>query len=173
MYSYSMRPQDIVVLLKVIGYKGAPWKNKDLAGSLFLSTAEISNSLERSTISGLIDSDKKKVRTQSLFEFLVHGLPYIFPERPGNIARGVPTAHSHPFMQNYFSTEQMYVWPDPEGTERGLAVRPLYPNAVNAAKCDDGLYLSLALLDVLRMGKAREKNIAIEELKRSISESSH
>ena len=56
----SMRPQDIAALLKIITYKGKKWLNKDLAGDLFLSTAEISNSLNRSMIAGLIDEEKKK-----------------------------------------------------------------------------------------------------------------
>ncbi len=163
-----MRPQDIVVLLKILCYGSKNWYSKDLSADLFLSSAEVSNSLQRSAISGLLDTDKKKVRAQSLFEFLVFGAPFVFSERPGFISRGIPTAHSHPFMMNHFSSDQLYVWPDAEGEQKGLSVQPLYPAVVKAVKKDDILYLMLALIDVLRVGKVREKQVAIAELRKMI-----
>lgn len=160
-----MRPQDIVILLKIVCYQSPKWYNKDLSKDLLLSTAEVSNSLKRSMLSGLIDTDRKKVRVQALFHFLIYGIQYVFPERPNNIARGLPTAHSHPFMKSLFSSEQAYVWPDAESTEKGLSVQPLYPGVVSAVKKDEKLYLMLALTDVLRMGKTREKEAAITKLR--------
>ena len=180
-----MRPQDIAVLLKIlcydlrnhskkpleevqlipISYYPPSWYYKDLANDLSLSTAEISNALQRCALSGLIDTDKKKVRVQSLLEFLIYGIQYVFPQRPGGISRGIPTAHSHPFMKSLISSGQTYVWPDAESEEKGLSVQPLYPGVVSAVKKDEKLYLMLALVDVLRMGKAREKEAAITKLK--------
>jgi len=160
-----MRPQDIVILLKILCYGAHNWYSKDLANDLSLSTAEVSNSLQRCAESGLIDNDKKKVRTQALLDFLIFGLQYVFPQRPGNISRGIPTAHSHPFMKTFFSGEHTYVWPDANSDERGLSVQPLYPTVVDAIKKDEQLYLMLALVDVLRMGKTREKETAITKLK--------
>lgn len=160
-----MRPQDIVVLLKILCYNSRNWYNKDLASDLYLSTAEISNSLQRLALSGLIDTDKKKVRIQSLLEFLIYGVQYIFPQRPQNISRGIPTAHSHPFMKEQFSSDQIYVWPDADSEEKGLSVQPLYPGVTSAVKKDETLYLMLVLVDVLRMGKTREKEVAITKLK--------
>ncbi len=163
---HTMRPQDIVILLKILIYGEKPWYNKDIARDLFLSASEVSNSLERSTVSGLIDSDKKKVRVQSLLEFLVHGIKYVFPERPAGFSKGIPTAHSHPFMQKHFAAETQFVWPDARGDHRGLSVQPLYPTVIEAAKHDEILYLILGLVDVLRLGKAREKKVAIAELEK-------
>ncbi len=160
-----MRPQDIVVLLKILCYNSDNWYNKQLANDLFLSTAEISNSLQRLAVSGLIDTDKKKVRTQALHDFLIYGIQYVFPQRPTGLSRGIPTAHSHPFMRSLFSSDQVYVWPDADSDEKGLAIQPLYPEVVRAVKKDETLYLMLALIDVLRVGKAREKVMAINKLK--------
>lgn len=164
-----MRPQDIVVLLKIICYGSKSWYHKDLANDLFLSPAEVSNSLERSAVSGLLDPEKKKVRTQGLLEFLIYGIRYVFPQQPGNISRGLPTAHSHPFMKSNFFGEQVYVWPDADSDDKGLSIAPLYQGVVRASKKDDQLYLMLALIDVLRVGKTREKKIAIEELEKLIT----
>jgi hypothetical protein len=157
----------------IINYKGNKWMNKALADDLFLSPAELSNSLNRSMIAGLIDEDKKKVRKLALFEFLVYGLPYVFPQQPGGMSRGMPTAHSHPFFKKILLSDQVYVWPDAESDEKGSSVQPLYPGAVKAAKKNKDLYLLLALADVLRTGKTREKKIAAAELKRLINEPSH
>lgn len=160
----GMRPQDIVILLKIIIKEREPWQNKDLAGELFLSPAEISLSLQRNAVAGLIDSEKKKVHRQTFMEFLEYGFHVVFPVKPGGITRGLPTAHSHPFMQQYFKSDRPYVWPDIMGNEIGESIIPLYDNVVKAAQLDQNLYKMLALLDVIRVGKTRELRVALEEL---------
>ncbi len=165
-----MRPQDIVILLKIIGKGNQPWQNKDLAAELYISPSEISESLYRSSLGGLIDADhRKKVFRQSVMEFLEHGLHYVFPAAPGTMVNGIYTAHSHPFMQRHFNAENLhYVWPDARGNVRGLSIEPLYKQQVKASLQDEKLYLMLALLDVIRVGRVREFKVAIDELKKMI-----
>jgi len=166
----GMRPQDIVILLKIIAKKDQPWQFKDLAQELHISPSEISESLHRSSIGGLIEADtRKKVYRQSLIEFLEHGLHYVFPALPGSMVNGIYTAHSHPIMQKEFASDSLpYVWPEPRGAVRGLAIEPLYKEQVEAVRKDPILYEMLALLDVIRVGRVREVKFAIEELKRLI-----
>lgn len=165
-----MRPQDIVILLKIIAKGNLPWQNKDLAAELYISPSEISESLYRSSLSGLIDADqRKKVYRQSIMEFLEHGLHYVFPTEPGTMVNGIYTGHSHPFMQQQFKAETLhYVWPEGRGNVRGLSIEPLYKGQVKAALQDEKLYLMLALLDVIRVGRVREFKVAIDELKKLI-----
>jgi hypothetical protein len=164
-----MRPQDIVILLKIISKGNTEWLNIDLSDELFISAGEVSDSLRRSSIAGLIDMEKRKnVRRQSLMEFLQYGIRYVFPVQPGTLVNGIPTAHSHSFMKKYFNSEVNYVWPDVRGNERGLSIEPLYKNQILAAKEDANLYLMLALIDVIRVGRVRETNLAIDELKKMI-----
>lgn len=165
----GMRPQDIVILLKIITFpQGAAWKVMDIASSLHLSQSEISESLNRSQLAGLLDASKKKVMRLSLMEFLEHGLHYVFPQHPGALVRGVPTAHSHPFMKKKIVSEDDYVWPDEEGKVRGQAIEPLAKTVTKAVKQDETLYKLLALTDVIRVGKTRELKIALQELKQMI-----
>lgn len=166
----GMRPQDIAVLLKIISKENSSWQNKDLAKELFISQSEISDSLNRSRVAGLVNEDKKKVHRKSLLEFVEHGLHYVFPVSPGSLVNGIYTAHSHPFMQEYFTSDLGYVWPEVRGEFRGLAIEPLYKEVAKAAKLDPDLYKMLALLDVIRVGKVREINIAISELKKIFSD---
>jgi len=164
----GMRPQDIAVLLKIIAADNGNWQNKDLSAALALSPSEISESLNRSQIARLIDEKKKKVFRQSLMEFLEHGLRYIFPIVPGTLTCGIPTAHSHPFMSQQFPSDEPYVWPDAEGKVRGVALEPLYEGVTKAVRSDEHLYKLFALADVIRIGKIRERKVAIEELKKMI-----
>lgn len=90
------------------------------------------------------------------------------------MVRGIPTAHSHPFMKNIFMSEIDYVWPDNKGETLGLTIEPFYPKQVEGAKEDPQYYKLLALVDVIRVGKVREVKNAIIELKKNIlHESSH
>ena len=159
-----MRPHDVVVLLKIISLEDN-WLNKDLSGSLFISPSEISESLNRSMIARLISPDKKKVFKNALLKFIENGLSFVFPAEPGAVVRGIPTAHSAPILKNYILSNEIYVWPAPNGKAKGQAIAPLYPNQVQAVLQDEKLYHMLALTDSIRIGKVREIEKALELLK--------
>lgn len=165
---YIMKPQDIVILLKIIAYDNKDWGQVSLAESLNMSQSEISQSLVRSKFAGLLDGGGKKVMRMALMDFLQYGLAYVFPQKPAAIVRGMPTAHSAPPLNEEIQSEELYVWPSASGKSRGQSILPLYPSVVEAAKKDEKLYQLLALVDALRVGKTREKNLALRELKHRI-----
>jgi len=160
----GMRPQDIAVLLKILGMPDN-WQNKHLAETLFISNSEISESLNRSIRGKLLSPDKRMVFEKALYEFIVYGLKHVFPTEPGRLIKGIPTAHSAPVLADYFVFDNAYVWPDPKGTKTGFAVEPLYPNQPLAALADKELYAKLALVDAIRVGRVREREKAAELLK--------
>ena len=51
---------------------------------------------------------------------------------------------------------------------RGLEIQPLYKSVVKAVKKDELLYKLLASIDMIRVGRAREVKLAIEELQKDI-----
>ena len=65
----GMRPQDIVVLLKIIALGKKEWQMKNIADQLYLSPSEITESINRSQIAGLIDETKKKLEIKSFYCF--------------------------------------------------------------------------------------------------------
>ncbi len=69
---------------------------KDLAIELGISSCEISESLNRYAIAGLIAKDKKRLMNLAILDFLVHGLGYLYPQTSGAKVSGVPTAQSAP-----------------------------------------------------------------------------
>jgi hypothetical protein len=160
----GMRPHDIPVLIKVFIIQEKPWLIKDLATHLHISQSEVSESLHRSMYAGLIDEQKQKIQAQSFYEFIIYGLPYVFPQKPGPLARGIPTAHSHPALQNKFVSDTKYIWPHPDGRDVGFAIKPFYPKQIIAVRQDDQLYLMLSLIEVIRVGKAREVKYARAQL---------
>jgi len=164
----GMRPQDIVVLLKIIALKHDNWRNSDLAHSLQISASEISESLNRSKIAGLIDLNKRKVHMNSLREFLIYGLKYVFPVQPGAMVRGVPTAHSAPPVNEVITASDVYVWPYSEGNSKGQAIEPLHKAVPEVVLLDKPFYELMAIADTIRVGRAREFKIAVEELEKRL-----
>lgn len=166
----GIKPQDIAVLLKLVALGEKKWRHMDLVAALGLSQGEISFALDRCRTVGFLDSTKKKVMKAALLEFLVHGLKYVFPARPGPFARGMPTAHSAaPLAGRIVSAEDdMYVWPFDQGRARGQSIEPLYGKAPLAAEKDIALYELLALVDAVRVGRAREQAIAVRELEKRL-----
>ena len=108
----------------------------------------------------------------NLKEFLVHGVKYAFPVHRGGLVRGMPTAHAAPPLAQQIaeSFDPPPVWPDPEGPVRGLEFSPLSKNVPAAARRDPKLYELLALVDAIRDGRAREREIAISELEQRIKQ---
>ncbi len=172
-----MRPQDIVILLKVVAKEGVSWQFKDLAMDLHMSSSEVTESLNRSRIASLIDTSRKKVFVNALFDFLVYGLRYVFPAQPGSLTRGMLTGHSSPVFRGKVIAEERFVWPFTEGKFKGQSIEPLYSTVPKAASQDEKLYELLALADVFRVGKAREikiaKGLLLKKLRGALHEPSY
>lgn len=165
-----MRPHDIAVLLKIACKGQVPWYMKDLAFELGISASEISESINRSIIAGLISSDKRTVNKMALLDFLKSGLRYVYPQRPGSMARGIGTAHSAPPLNEEIVSDEQFVWPFANGNIRGQAIEPLHINTPEACLRDQKYYKLMALTDAIRIGKAREQSIAFEKIKKEIED---
>ena len=106
-----------------------------------------------------------KVNSRNLAEFAVHGAKYAFPADTLPASVGVPTSHSAPAFVGVFAPgSDDWVWPHPNGSARGQGLKPLHPSVPFAAMQDVKLYEMLALFDALRIGRARERGMAIKRL---------
>jgi hypothetical protein len=164
----TLRPQDIVVLLKLVALADAPQSYQGLAKALGMSASEVHQALRRCVTARLAAKDEHGVRPvrPALFEFLSHGVQYAFAAERGGLVRGVPTGSAAPpLVAEMAGTDAPpWVWPDPGGTVRGLAFAPLYKSVPHAARADANLYALLALVDAIRGGDARERRLARAEL---------
>lgn len=89
----NLKPQDIVVVLKLCGYAGARPAISVVATELGLSPSEVHGAIKRLHRSRLLLGSEMhdKPKISSLEEFLLHGLKYAFPAEHGQVTRGVPT----------------------------------------------------------------------------------
>ena len=161
-----LRPQDIVIVLKLTALGKDDWSYSRLAEELFMSASEIHAGVKRAVAARLLDSQTRTPLRQPLEEFLVHGAKYAYPPDRGGLTRGVPTGHAAPPLSALVSHDKEVppVWPDPDGSTRGYEFSPLYRSVPLAAKRDAKLYELLALVDALRGGQARERVLAEREL---------
>lgn len=165
----GMRPQDILILLKIISAADNNWRNIDIAIALKISPSEVSEALNRCKIARLIDSRKRTVNMNSLKEFLIYGLKYVFPAEPGPIVKGIPTAHSaYPINQHVSAGDSIYVWQYARGNKRGQSIEPLYKTIPAIIHNEPLLYELLVIVDTFRIGRAREIIIAVEEFEKRL-----
>ena len=165
-----MKPQDILVVLKLLSDMGRRGAFADLARSLGMSASESHGAFNRARECGLIHPVEDRVRKAAVEEFLIHGIKYVFPVRAGERTRGIPTGFAAAPLKEHFVVEasdpDQWVWPDPEGQVAGVAIKPLLRSAPNAAMKDAVLYEWLVLADVLRgAARAREREIARDIVK--------
>jgi hypothetical protein len=164
----NMKPQDLVVLTKLIAINDPDYTQMSLSQMLFMSQSEISSSISRSTYAGLLMNKGREVNRKLFFDFIKYGLAVVFPQHPGAIVRGTVTAHSAPPLDIEIVSEEKYVWPYAKGKARGQTIAPLYPTVPKAVLLDNNLYKLLALMDAVRVGRARERNLALELLEQHI-----
>lgn len=168
-----IKPQDIVVLIKLLAYdNNKKWSQNSIAFELCLSPSQINSAFKRLVIAGLITPyhppGKPLPIIQASEEFFIHALKYIFPAKLGGLVRGVPTSYSGPSLKEQIvaGSDPIPVWPYGEGKERGVSLKPLYSSVPESViKHPDPLFYDLlTLIDAIRSGRAREKQIAIQKL---------
>ncbi len=175
----DLRPQDVIVALKLLASRKLTWTYAQLAEELAMSPSQVFRSVERAEIAGLLEQlpfpspagyaqehPIARPNRANLKEFLVHGVKYSFPPHRGGLVRGIKTAHAAPPLDGQLaaSSDPPPVWPYAEGSVRGTEFSPLYKNVPAASQRDPKLYELLALVDAIRDGRAREREIAIREL---------
>jgi len=123
-----LKPQDLLVLLKLVTLGGARWSYNGLATDLGMSPSEVHAAMTRAVAARLAVSKGDVVAPvlTALTEFLAHGGQYAFVPDRGALTRGTPTAHAALPLRNELaqSSDPSPVWPDPEGEVRGLAFSP-------------------------------------------------
>lgn len=167
----NLKPQDILVLLKLVAMGKKPWSFNSLAVELGMSPSEVHGAVRRAMSARLAlkEGDIIRPHVRNLAEFLEHGIQYVFIPERGELSRGMPTAHAaEPLSQQFAEQDLPPVWPDAEGEVRGESFSPLYKSAPLAARNDPRLHELLALVDALRGGRARERELAKRELRKRL-----
>jgi len=165
----NLKPQDILFLLKLVAIGKKHWSFNKLSLELGMSPSEVHAAAKRTLAARLAVKEDNSIwpNIRNLSEFLEHGIQYVFVPERGELNRGMPTAYAAAPLDSIFgSYEFPPIWPDPEGEVRGESFSPLYKSAPKAARNDANLYMLLAMVDAIRGGRARERNVAKKELRK-------
>lgn len=161
---WSLKPQDLAMALKLVCLGGRKLPYAELAKAMHLSTFEAHACLARLSAARLLtEVEGAPALVMPAFRpLLLQGAPYFFPAVRGEVTVGYPTAFGvEPLKSKLLLADELPpVWPHPDGTVRGTTLLPLYPKLPLAALQDPALYELLALFDALRMGQARERELA-------------
>jgi len=109
---------------------------------------------------------------QSLGDFLISGLKYVWPTKIGGLGRGMPTGTSVSIIADEMdvpSPEIPTVWPFASGSQRGETVKPLYQKCPDICAIDPIRHEWLALIDVLRLKTGREAKLAEHVIRNRLS----
>ena len=164
-----LKPQDVLILLKLVAIGNVSWSYSRLAGTLWMSPSEVHAGVKRAVRARLASFQQERAvpNRRNLEEFLVCGLPYVFVPEQGEVTRGMPTGYAGPPLRSYFQDlgDLPPVWPVPDGEVRGLTFSPLYKSVPQAAREDETLYALLTLVDAIRGVRAREREMALQEIR--------
>ena len=162
MYESWLKAIDIPVALRLAQVPEE--KYAQLSEDLGVSSSTTHGSVARLQAAGLLRPESRTVNWLNLREFIEHGLRYAFPAVPGKSVRGVPTAHASPPLKDHILSSDVVVWPDAHGPAEGKAVVPLFPQSKELPSRCPELYEAVALADALRIGRVRERKLALAEL---------
>lgn len=172
----SLKPQDIVLALKIGAYSSAHKKSCDLSISALeeamkLGRAEVSRALHRLAVLKLIRIKSVGQRreyfvvSQNISPLILEGIRYMFRPEPQGVGRGIATAFNYPGIKSEMVPRGLpFVWSMVGGDVSGEIIEPLYPGVPHAAMKDPALYEMLALVEGLRLGNSREVGIARKQL---------
>ena len=114
-----LKPQDIMVVLKLCSYERKRPPMSLIAADLNMSPSEIHAAIKRLQQARLLHGPElqEKPNLSALEEFLLHGVRYAFPAEHGEVTRGVPTSFAAPPLKNEIasSDELPPVWPWRDG----------------------------------------------------------
>jgi len=162
-----LKPQDILILIKLVARGDSEWSYSFLGRELSMSPSEVHSGLRRAVAARLMDEQRRRPVRKALEEFLIHGVKYAYPPSRGGLTRGMPTSFAGPPLRDLIASSDQVppVWPDPEGKAQGYEFSPLYRSVPKAAARDYKLYELLVLVDAIRDGRAREREIAVNEIR--------
>ncbi len=158
-----LRPIDVAVALRLAEAPEATYEA--LQRDLCISRSTAHESVRRLQAGGLLRPESRTINRLSLLEFLEHGLRYAFPAVVGAQQRGVPTAHTAKPLAAELDADDALVWPSEHGKVLGTAISPLYDRAPELPNRCPSLYELLTLIDAVRVGRVRERKLALAMLR--------
>jgi hypothetical protein len=178
-----LKPLDLLLTLKLLALEEAqksgapidsgrvrerrtpypPLSFEKLGDSLAVSASQVHAAAQGAKRSRLIRENFEVRRTA--LALAIQSVAIYIPGELGGSCRGIPTSLASSTIERYvlYREGTQPVWPSETGDTVGLKLNPIH-RAVPVAVADDPtLYRLLALIDALRVGRAREREFAHQE----------
>lgn len=168
MPAFRLHPFDLVLAIRLLepaGTLGA------IAAELAVVPSQVHAAIRRLRQAGLAHTDRRSTLHRALSEFVLAGVRYAFAAERGALVYGIPTAYSTLPLSALVDAVDVVVWPAPRLAHavRGFAISPLYRGAPLLAERSPLTYTRLSLVDALRIGDARVRELARTEWERSLT----
>jgi hypothetical protein len=170
---------DLYILLGTLLSEKNTATLRELAATLHVDHTLVHRALKRAENAGLYRVSARQVNLANFEELAIHAARFIAPARLGELTRGVPAAWAaEPISAIIHQRESELppVWPSALGAVRGQALEPLHPAAVQASQEEQALARLLSIIDSLRAGDVRVREVAATALRdtlRRVDEPSH
>lgn len=169
-----LRPQDVLVACKLFSLGESEWNYLRLAGSLSISASETHAATERCRAAGVLGTPRGKltVARRKFFELVTVAVPQVYYAVRGPVESGIPTSIYAEPLRGVFPKDPNrpvpLIWPSESGGTKGESLLPIYPTMPKAIQHDVVLHKLLALIDVVRVGEAKDRKTATDFLERMI-----
>jgi len=162
----ALKPVDIPVALQLADVADPTYEQ--LGDVLGISPSTAHGAVQRLRAAGLVQDEHLRVNKNALFEFLEHGVRYAFPAALQASARGIPTAFSGPALSTEIVSDDSVVWAAVDGAAYGPTITPLLSHVSHLPIRHPALYRLLTLVDAVRIGRSRERALAVNLLRSAL-----
>jgi len=149
-----LKPIDITVLAWLAAGSKERVTQSQVSHALGISQSNVHRALRQLHASSLLRGGRPQLLAMS--EFLIHGVRYVYPPQLGAPARGVVTAQ----VGDDVAIDNPLVWPCEAGTGFGTSLSPLHRSVPTTALANPGFHELMSVIDVFRVGRARERVLA-------------
>ncbi len=167
MAAHRTHPFDVVLGIRLLSDSGTL---ASIAEELAVVPSQVHAGLRRLALAGLLKPESRATNPRAFGEFVLFGVRYAFPAIRGPLAFGVPTAYSAQPLAALIDPTDVLVWAAPSAPQavQGFSVRPLFERAPRLVESSPATYRVLTLIDALRIGDPRARNVARSELEAAL-----
>ena len=159
--------RDIYVLAGAVASQREAPSLRELAAELHVDHTLVHRALGRAAEAGLYSPASRSVILPAFEELVVHAARFIAPAPLGGLVAGVPAAWAAEPVSSRIREaggDPPPVWPSAKGSVRGQTLEPLHPSAPEASAEHREVRELLAVIDSLRAGDLRVRQVATELL---------
>ncbi len=159
-----MKPQDLLIALKISANTGIYLRQIDLAYSLNLSTSAISRSLSRLIKCKIYLKQSNSIDSVRLMEFIEHAAPFILEINRTGPSAGEPLFNLKYCNRNRFQNPLSWGWDGGTGPKDVHGYAPFHRMVPSACRKDARLRRLVVLFERTLIAEGAERDHSLVEL---------